>query len=274
MQRLQQVARGGLATAVTRHFSRRLGLPRAPSAAVAQAGRAADACPPHDLRHRSYHFASRGFEAAFERKGIPHPVDTAAIRRQAVEYLQRFDPKTWYSDPMVTLLGGERLVGGATVDTVDAFNRVNGRQVLATAQQVDRIVAHVEALKRRAATGEAARDLRDKVRAVERVFMTDLAGMLIGNQAVDFLKQDGVTEIEESLQANVVEQRMQDQLLADELAGRVRVCRAPAFVGCVSNFSNFLDLCRKVLRNLELGVPVVIPSRANTSQHMYRWVRS
>lgn len=57
----------------------------------------------------------------------------------------------------------------------------------------------------------------------------------------------GATEIEESLEANPVEHRLVDGLLRDEARGVLRLPRAPALVGAVSNFTNFLDLCRKTL---------------------------
>ena len=63
---------------------------------------------------------------------------------------------------------------------------------------------------------------RAPVRAAEAQLLEDAraAGMLIGNQALDFGKQDGVTEIEESLEANCIERALNDGLLADEARAR------------------------------------------------------
>jgi len=104
---------------------------------------------------------------------------------------------------------------------------------------------------------------------VEKRIFKEHSGELIGNQSIDFWKQDGVTEIEESLLANPVEWRMNDDLLKAEFEGKIKINRAPAFVSCVSNFSNFLDLFRKTLRNLEVGVPVVVRRRASEAMSLF-----
>merc|ERR1719329_155313 len=154
------------------------------------------------------------------------------------------------------------------VDTTDAFGTVNGRMRLASPGVVDKIIEHVQGFK------AEVRDFREAVRKVEDEFFgpcNDRAAVLVANQALDFHKQDGITEIEESNQALLVERELNDALLADEAQGIVAVGRAPAFVGAVSNFSHFLDLCRKILRNVEAGVPIVVLSRSNTTQHVFRY---
>ncbi|CAE7244871.1 cscB [Symbiodinium natans] len=211
----------------------------------------------------SYHFGSSSYVAAF---GEKPPVDVKMLRSSTVEYLEAFDAKSWHEDPVRTLLRGDPLEGGEEVDTVDAFGSVNGKQILATSAGVDAVLAHMQQVA-------VGKDFRDGVRRIEARLLSSHAAQLIGNQAMDFHKQDGVTEIEESIEANVVERKLNDLLLEDERAGRVRVQRQPALVGCVSNFSNFLDLCRKTLRNIELGVPVLVLSRSNTTQHMFRWTQ-
>ena len=213
---------------------------------------------------RDYNFASSAYNGCFAGQPVP---DGDKLRADTLAYLGAFDPQLWYDDPVTTVLDGKILGGGSVIETVDAFNAVNGRQVLCTAEELQAVRTHIHTWQ--AAHGE--RDYRSAVRRIEQRFLGDKAGALIGNQTIDFKKQDGVTEMEESVEANHVERNINDLLLADEQAGNVTIGRTMAFVGCVSNFSNFLDLFRKTLRNIELGVPVVILSRSNTTQHMYRW---
>ena len=169
------------------------------------------------------------------------------------------------SSQIVSLLRGEALTDGKEVDTVDGIGNVNGRQILAGTEQLHSLQQHIESYE------SSATDLRDPIRNVEQRLLTEYAGFLIGNQCVDFQKQDGVTEIEEAIMANTVERRLNDLLLQDEAAGKLVVNRQPIFVCAVSNFTNFLDLSRKTLRSLELGIPVVILGRTQISQHSFRW---
>jgi hypothetical protein len=226
--------------------------------------RAASRCFNKLPRHvRCYNFASTEYKLCFG--GLPI-ADGVKLRREAIAYLDTFEPESWFADPVTSMVNGKYLTNGNPVPTLDAFERENGVINMATPDEVDEIVKHMQNF-------EPKRDYRDSVRAMEKDIFDNYSAQLIGNQAVDFRKQDGVTEIEESVQANLVERRMNDLLLQDEDAGRVKICRAPAYVGCVSNFSNFLDLSRKVLRNIELGVPAIVLSRSNTTQHMFRWTQ-
>ena len=157
------------------------------------------------------------------------------------------------------------MTGGKSIQTVNALGEVNGTQIFATTDQLDSIQHHVNTFT------SPASDLREPMRRVEQAFLNEYAGFLIGNQCLDFQKQDGVTELEESILANSVERRLNDLLLEQEQEGVLTISRKPIYVSCVSNFTNFLDLFRKTIRSLELGVPVVILSRSNTAQHSFRW---
>jgi hypothetical protein len=172
---------------------------------------------------------------------------------------------------IVSLLNGEKLIEGgeAEVDTVNALGKVNGRQVLASVHQVAQLKEHIRSYS----VSSDMTDLRTKIRQVEALLLHKHAGYLIGNQCVDFQKQDGVTEIEEAIMANTVERRLNDLLWQQEQQGHVRVHRAPVYVSAVSNFTNFLDLSRKTLRSLEMGVPVIVLGRSHTAQHSYRWTQ-
>lgn len=193
-------------------------------------------------------------------------IDGTVLRQKTAEYVKEFPSNVWYQKPIHTYINGESLQDGDKVDTVDAFNRVNGKQIIATKEVVDKVISHVHNYIC------PKNDWRKEMREIDSMFMRELAPIIVGNQCMDFEKQDGITEIEESVEANCVEQRLNDKLYdAEQNDGTIIVRRNPVFVGCVSNFSNFLDLCRKCLRHIEIGVPVVVFSRSNTTQHMFRW---
>ena len=216
----------------------------------------------------AYNFASSAYHSNFG--DLPN-ADGVQLRKDTAQYIRTFDRSTWHDSPMRSLLHGAPILSSENalmVDTVDAFLRVNGKQLLSPESDVDAIISHVQQMSR---TVPSRTDWRKECREIDLLFHTELAPTIIGNQCMDFEKQDGIMEIEESIQVNAIEQRLNDALLADESAGKVAIHRDPVFVGCVSNFSNFLDLSRKVLRHIEVGVPVVVFSRSNTGQHMYRW---
>ena len=164
-------------------------------------------------------------------------------------------------------MNGERLPGkdATKITTTDAFGIGNGSQYLATSEQVVQLKHHITTCK------STTSDLRRQLRRIEERLLTEYAGFLIGNQCMDFGKQDGITEIEESIMANTVEQRLNDLVLREEERGKIHIHRQPIYVSCVSNFTNFLDLFRKTIRNMELGIPCVVLGRSNTVQHSYRW---
>ena len=167
------------------------------------------------------------------------------------------------------ILNGEKLPGSDTtkVETKDAFGNGNGSQYLATPEQVAMLKEHITTYQSK------SNDLREPLRKIEQQLLTEYTGFLIGNQCVDFGKQDGITEIEESIMANAVERRLNDLVLKDEQRGKIVINRQPIYVSCVSNFTNFLDLFRKTIRSMELGIPCVVLSRSNTVQHSYRWTQ-
>jgi hypothetical protein len=153
------------------------------------------------------------------------------------------------------------------VDTENALGKVNGRQEYATPEQVQLLKNHITNFR------SPAKDLREPLRRIEQKLLNEYAGFLIGNQCMDFQKQDGITEIEEAIMANHVERNLNDLVLRDEQAGAIVVNRQPIYVSAVSNFTNFLDLFRKTVRSLELGIPCVVLGRTNTVQHSYRWTK-
>jgi hypothetical protein len=226
----------------------------------------------------SFHFASTEYASCFA--NLPS-TDPEALRHEALRYLQDdFDPRIWHDDPIVSLVRGRPLTPSdgddhasqqVVVETFNALGQVNGKQILASESDLDTIAAHLSTY----VPPPDHTDLRNPIRAIEHELLNTHAGFLIGNQLVDFAKQDGVTEIVEAVQANAVERRLNDLLLRDESLQHVVVNRKPVYVSCVSNFTNFLDLSRKTLRSLEVGIPCVVLGRTagNTAQHSYRWVQ-
>jgi hypothetical protein len=190
--------------------------------------------------------------------------DVEGLRERTLKYLMETDTQNWVSQPICTVIQGMPIPDGSLVTTKDAFGKDNGSQLLTTPQTTERLIK----LGERPAV---LMDLRASVREIEDRLFNQEAHKLVAWQLLDFGKQDGLTEILEANEAMQVERAMNDSLWEKAQSGVLDIPKAPIFVGCVSNFSNFLDLCKKTLRSLELGIHVIVMSRSNTAQHCFRW---
>ena len=74
------------------------------------------------------------------------------------------------------------------IETINALGDVNGKQLLASPEQVELLKQHIISYV------SPYVDLRQELRIVEKQLLSEYAGFLIGNQCIDFQKQDGITE--------------------------------------------------------------------------------
>ena len=225
------------------------------------------------LVRRQYQLGASGYAAALTGQ-VAEGVNTESLRRRAAEMVRSHVKEDWSdSKPVMSLKGGQEAPGTLkTIATVDAFGSENGMALLSTLEEATDIAKFAKSLE----TKKDVDIIKQQVRKAENLLFdpsADLAARLVANQALDFHKQDGATEIEEAIQVRPIERLLNDQLLNDEKDGIIHVDRSVAIVLSVSNFSNFLDLSRKVLRNVEVGVPVLIMSRGTVSQHCFRWAK-
>jgi hypothetical protein len=185
---------------------------------------------------RAYSFATSQYNSAF---GELPEHDSSGLRTATLKYLEEtFDQQRWFDDPIQTVIDGQPAGStGSLLDTCDAAGRVNGRQLLADDATMEKLIAWMQTMTdaaKQKLSGATLNDLRSKIRDVETKLLShQVASQLVANQAVDFLKQDGITEIEESLQANQVERKLNDFLAQDAALGKLEINRAPVLVATV-----------------------------------------
>ena len=110
--------------------------------------------------------------------------DKVKLRNDAIEYLETFDKQSWYDAPVCSILNGKRLVAPPSNlwITKNSLSQANGHQYFATPVQMQDLLHHVQTYT------SPYTDLRPQMRRIEQQLLTKYAGLLIGNQCLDFAK--------------------------------------------------------------------------------------
>ena len=149
-----------------------------------------------------YNFGTAAYRGILRTK-LPQ-ADGKKLREKTVEYIKKFEKKSWSDIPIVSYLHGELLEKEQQeiIPTIDAFGRENGKQVLATKSGVDKIIHFMQNAKD--FHKGVNKDYLQAGREIDAILCDHarLAPVIIGNQCLDFQKQDGITEIEESIQVS------------------------------------------------------------------------
>jgi hypothetical protein len=131
---------------------------------------------------RHYSFATPQYDNAFG--GLPTH-DSEGLRMATIKYLEKFDKKLWFDDPMQTIIDGTPC-GGKMVDTTDAAGIVNGKQLIADDAVMSKLLRSLQALTDAAQNPiipEVLLDYTTKVRKVEATLLSHpVASQLVGKK--------------------------------------------------------------------------------------------